>query len=86
MFFRTKDQLCRVDDPTKDKLSKGYNFRYANHYYLPDTENVGQFKEYRDLYKVYGIRMIFLVSGTAGKFDVVPLLINIGSGLALLGV
>eukprot|EP01116_Phalansterium_solitarium_P001440 TRINITY_DN11237_c0_g1_i2.p1 TRINITY_DN11237_c0_g1~~TRINITY_DN11237_c0_g1_i2.p1 ORF type:complete len:425 (-),score=130.85 TRINITY_DN11237_c0_g1_i2:222-1496(-) len=62
----------------------GYNFRYASYYWLAAAD--GQLVEYRDLLKVFGIRFIFLVSGQAGKFDFVPLLINIGSGLALLSI
>lgn len=34
--------------------------------------------EYRDLYKVYGVRFIFLTSGIGRKFNIVPLFINIG--------
>jgi hypothetical protein len=41
---------------------------------------------YRDLFKAYGIRFIIKVTGRAGKFDVVPLLLNIGSGVGLLAV
>jgi hypothetical protein len=78
--------FVRVDDPKKDTFSKGYNFRYANYYYLPDPNNPNQFSEHRDLFKVYGIRFIFLLTGQGGKFDIVPLIINIGSGLALLTV
>ena len=60
------------------------------------------FTEYRDLYKVYGVRFLFLLNGQGGKFDIVPLLgllqkkikrkkviffiVNIGSGLALLAI
>jgi len=41
---------------------------------------------YRDLFKAYGIRFIIKVSGEAGKFAVVPLLLNIGSGVGLLAI
>ncbi|XP_046564647.1 P2X purinoceptor 4-like isoform X2 [Haliotis rubra] len=61
------------------KVSKGYNFRYAEHYM---EENVRK----RTLVKAYGIRFILTVQGRAGKFNVVPLLLNIGSGLALLSI
>lgn len=40
----------------------------------------------RTLYKAYGILFIVNVMGRAGKFNVVPLLMNVGSGLALLSV
>lgn len=65
----------RIDNSRVKSFSSGFNFRYANYYYLPEgTEWV----EHRDLYKVFGIRFIFLISGKAGKFDIIPLLINIG--------
>ena len=54
-------------------------YRYANFY----SEN-GKAK--RDLFKAYGIRYVVKVTGRAGKFSVVPLLLNIGSGLGLLAV
>ncbi|XP_016157816.1 PREDICTED: P2X purinoceptor 4 isoform X3 [Ficedula albicollis] len=40
----------------------------------------------RTLVKAYGIRFDIMVFGKAGKFDVIPTMINIGSGLALFGV
>jgi hypothetical protein len=40
----------------------------------------------RDLIKAYGIRFIIKVTGRAGKFSIVPLLLNIGSGIGLLAV
>lgn len=39
---------------------------------------------FRILHKAYGIRFIISVTGTAGKFNLVPLLLTIGSGLGLL--
>eukprot|EP00049_Salpingoeca_infusionum_P019295 m.361227 g.361227 ORF g.361227 m.361227 type:complete len:431 (+) comp19430_c0_seq1:93-1385(+) len=65
-------------DTKSDPLSKGYNFRFAKY-------SVEQ-NPTRDLYKVYGLRFIFVISGTAGKFDFVPLLVTFGSGLGLLGL
>ncbi|EDV21626.1 uncharacterized protein TRIADDRAFT_59819 [Trichoplax adhaerens] len=43
-------------------------------------------KLHRDLIKAYGIRFVFIIVGRAGRFSVVPLLLNIGSGLALLAI
>ena len=43
-------------------------------------------KLYRDLFKAYGIRFLIKATGTAGKFSVVPLLLNVGSGVGLLAV
>ncbi|XP_074642243.1 P2X purinoceptor 4-like isoform X2 [Tubulanus polymorphus] len=60
-------------------FSTGWNFRYAEHYM-----DLGVQK--RNLVKVFGIRFIVLVQGTAGKFNVIPLLQNVGSGLAILSV
>lgn len=51
-------------------------YRYA-HYYADSL---------RTLYKAYGIKFIVMAQGRGGKFSVVPLLLNIGSGLGLLAV
>ncbi|WAR03756.1 P2RX4-like protein [Mya arenaria] len=40
----------------------------------------------RTLFKAYGIKFILTLQGRAGKFSIVPLVLNIGSGLALLSV
>ena len=40
----------------------------------------------RVLVKAYGLRFIVVVNGKAGKFNLVPLLITIGSGLGLLTI
>lgn len=67
--------FTRLDDPNA-KLAPGWNFRYANYY------NDSQ----RTLYKVYGIKFSIIVQGQAGKFFIVPLLLNVGAGLGLLAV
>jgi len=41
---------------------------------------------YRELVKAFGIRFIIKVSGTAGRFGIIPLLLNIGSGIGLLAI
>ncbi|PIO41052.1 hypothetical protein AB205_0158850 [Aquarana catesbeiana] len=41
--------------------------------------------DYRTLIKAYGIRFDIMVNGKAGKFNIIPTIINIGSGLALMG-
>ncbi|XP_059719562.1 P2X purinoceptor 4 isoform X1 [Haemorhous mexicanus] len=61
-------------------VSPGYNFRFAKYYKNSDGT------ESRTLVKAYGIRFDIIVFGKAGKFDVIPTMINIGSGLALFGV
>ena len=40
----------------------------------------------RDLIKAYGLRFIIKVTGKAGKFSLVPLLLNLGSGVGLLAI
>lgn len=54
-------------------------YRYANYYENNNTA-------LRDLYKAYGIRFIVRVTGKAGKFNIIPLLLNIGSGIGLLAI
>nr|XP_009665080.1 PREDICTED: P2X purinoceptor 4 [Struthio camelus australis] len=61
-------------------VSPGYNFRFAKYY--KDQNGI----ESRTLAKAYGIRFDIIVFGKAGKFDIIPTMINIGSGLALFGV
>jgi len=63
----------------KRGLFHGGYTRYASTY-----ERDG--KLYRDLVKAFGIRFIIKVTGTAGKFSVIPLLLNIGSGIGLLAI
>lgn len=71
----------RLDTRDADhNVSPGYNFRFARYY----RDLAGQ--EQRTLIKAYGIRFDVIVFGKAGKFDVIPTMINVGSGLALLGV
>jgi len=80
--------FARID--AVSALSPGFNFRYVDHYWMPDpTVTDGPLpghRQYRDLLKVYGIRTIYVINGTGAKFDIVPLILNLASGLALLGV
>lgn len=71
-------QLTEDLNATKS-ISKGFNFRVARKY-------VEQGREQRDLSKVYGIQILVSVSGTAGRFGIVPLLVNFGAGMGLMGV
>ncbi|KAG8450403.1 hypothetical protein GDO86_002891, partial [Hymenochirus boettgeri] len=72
--------FTRLDNKFKEKsASSGYNFRFAKYY--RDAEG----KDYRTLIKAYGIRFDIMVNGKAGKFNIIPTIINIGSGLALMG-
>ncbi|XP_052248401.1 P2X purinoceptor 4-like isoform X3 [Dreissena polymorpha] len=64
---------------TNDTASPGYNFRFARYFLDNGTE-------IRTLFKAYGIKFILTLQGQAGKFNLKPLIINIGSGLAILGI
>lgn len=69
-----KYSFRRLDE--NSPISPGLNFRYAHFY--GDSE--------RTLYKAYGIKFILMIQGRGGKFSIVPLLLNVGSGLGLLAV
>ncbi|XP_076867765.1 P2X purinoceptor 5-like isoform X2 [Brachyhypopomus gauderio] len=71
-------RLDALKDST-NTVAAGYNFRFVRYY--RDTE--GQTSRF--LYKVYGIRFKVMVNGQAGKFSIVPTVVKIGSGLALMG-
>ncbi|XP_062887830.1 P2X purinoceptor 1 [Mobula hypostoma] len=64
---------------TKDQVSVGFNFRYAKYYVENGTET-------RDLYKVFGIRFDVMVHGKAGKFNIIPTMTTVGSGIGVFGV
>jgi len=74
-YCRPTYNFRRADDPDT-KISPGWNFRYANYH----EENR------RTLFKAYGIRFIIDVRGQAGKFDILPTMLNVGSGFALFGL
>nr|CDS27370.1 p2X purinoceptor 4 [Hymenolepis microstoma] len=59
--------------------NSGFNFRYALRYRENGTI-------YRDLVKTFGFRFSIFVHGRAGRFSIIPLLLNLGSGLALLSI
>uniref|UniRef100_UPI00358E7C71 P2X purinoceptor 4-like isoform X1 n=1 Tax=Myxine glutinosa TaxID=7769 RepID=UPI00358E7C71 len=66
----------RLDNPSRQStISPGYNFRYAIYH----NQNE------RTLIKAYGIRFEIQVYGKARKFGIVPTVLNIASGIALLG-
>ncbi|XP_019401298.1 PREDICTED: P2X purinoceptor 5 isoform X3 [Crocodylus porosus] len=72
--------FTRLDNESGEKsISSGYNFRFAKYY--KNTNGV----EFRTLIKAYGIRFDVMVNGKAGKFNIIPTIINVGSGLALMG-
>uniref|UniRef100_A0A8C4HE32 P2X purinoceptor n=1 Tax=Dicentrarchus labrax TaxID=13489 RepID=A0A8C4HE32_DICLA len=72
--------FTRLDMNLNNSVTSGYNFRYTRYYKDQNGE------PYRSLYKVYGIRFDIMINGQAGKFNIVPTIIAIGSGVALLGV
>uniref|UniRef100_G3QA51 P2X purinoceptor n=1 Tax=Gasterosteus aculeatus aculeatus TaxID=481459 RepID=G3QA51_GASAC len=71
--------FSRLDMNLNNSVTSGYNFRYARYYKDQNGET------FRTLYKVYGIRFDIMINGQAGKFNIVPTIIAIGSGIALLG-
>jgi len=73
-------RFSRIDDPSSN-FSTGFNFRMA---YKSTTG--ASFEETRELYKYLGIRIIFNLYGTAGKFNVIPLLLTLGAGVGLLSI
>ncbi|XP_063070199.1 P2X purinoceptor 3-like isoform X2 [Engraulis encrasicolus] len=58
----------------QNNLSKGFNFRFAK-YYRTTLQNTTIDSRY--LYKAFAINFHVMVSGKAGKFDIIPTLINI---------
>ncbi|KAK4469357.1 hypothetical protein MN116_006917 [Schistosoma mekongi] len=68
----------RLDD-FQSHIAKGWNFRMSQHYI-----DCGLRK--RNLIKAYGIQFFITVYGTGGKFNILTFSMNLGSGLALLGI
>lgn len=66
-------------DTKESNTASGFNFRFANKF-------IDNQKEYRVLYKAFGLRFIINVSGTAGKFSIVPLMLTIGAGFGLMSL
>uniref|UniRef100_A0A4W5MVE2 P2X purinoceptor n=1 Tax=Hucho hucho TaxID=62062 RepID=A0A4W5MVE2_9TELE len=88
---------CDLDrDPSECKPR--YNFTrldinsYFNlpHFWYSHNRHARYYKNesgevYRTQFKVYGIRINIMVHGKAGKFCIIPTIINTGSGLACIG-
>ncbi|VEL37805.1 unnamed protein product, partial [Protopolystoma xenopodis] len=68
----------RLDD-FDSVVGQGWNFRFSQHY----IEN-GVHK--RNLIKAFGIQFFITVYGKGGKFHLLTFSMNLGSGLALLGI
>ncbi|KAI3371837.1 hypothetical protein L3Q82_006719 [Scortum barcoo] len=76
-----KYSFRRLDNKHPDNnVAPGYNFRFAKYYKSPDGE------ETRTLIKAYGIRFDIIVFGTAGKFGIVPTIVNLGAALSFLSL
>uniref|UniRef100_A0A8C4WUR8 P2X purinoceptor n=1 Tax=Eptatretus burgeri TaxID=7764 RepID=A0A8C4WUR8_EPTBU len=63
-----------------DIQGKGYNFRFARHHTAPNGTDI------RVLIKAYAIRFDIIVSGMAGKFDIIPTVINTAAALTSFGL
>uniref|UniRef100_H3DQJ2 P2X purinoceptor n=2 Tax=Tetraodon nigroviridis TaxID=99883 RepID=H3DQJ2_TETNG len=61
-------------------VSPGYNFRFAKYYKMENGT------DYRTLIKAYAIRFDVLVNGNAGKFNMIPTLINMVAAFTSVGV
>ncbi|XP_072302779.1 P2X purinoceptor 1 isoform X2 [Eucyclogobius newberryi] len=67
------------NETDKARASVGYNFRYARHYFEDKVQK-------RTLLKVFGIRIDIIVQSLGRKFDIIPTLTAIGSGVGIFGV
>ncbi|KAM6911352.1 P2X purinoceptor 1 isoform 2-T2 [Lycodopsis pacificus] len=67
------------DENDTARASVGYNFRYAKHFMEGKIQT-------RTLHKVFGIRLDIIVHSLARKFDIIPTLTAIGSGVGIFGV
>uniref|UniRef100_A0A7N8WQU9 Purinergic receptor P2X, ligand-gated ion channel, 1 n=1 Tax=Mastacembelus armatus TaxID=205130 RepID=A0A7N8WQU9_9TELE len=68
-----------ADETDVTRTSVGYNFRYAKYYMEGKVQK-------RTLFKVFGIRIDIIVQSLARKFDIIPTLTAIGSGVGIFGV
>ncbi|XP_036907722.1 P2X purinoceptor 2 isoform X3 [Sturnira hondurensis] len=66
-------------DPKHIPASSGYNFRFAKYYKINGSTT-------RTLIKAYGIRIDVIVHGQAGKFSLIPTIINLATALTSIGV
>ncbi|XP_062856279.1 P2X purinoceptor 3a [Trichomycterus rosablanca] len=77
---KPKYLFTRLDSTFNDSnISKGFNFRFAKYYKDNGTES-------RTLYKAYAIRFYIIVSGNAGKFSIIPTLINVVAACTSVGL
>ncbi|XP_038148492.1 P2X purinoceptor 3a [Cyprinodon tularosa] len=64
----------------KNKVSKGYNFRFAKYYKALDGT------DFRTLHKAFAVRFEVIVTGTARKFSLIPTVINVMAALTSIGM
>ncbi|KAK0135300.1 P2X purinoceptor 4 [Merluccius polli] len=75
-----KYSFQRLDNNKNKEVAPGYNFRFAKYYKTPEGE------ESRTLIKAYGIRFEVIVIGIAGKFGIIPTIVNLGATLTFLSL
>uniref|UniRef100_A0A8C5B422 P2X purinoceptor n=1 Tax=Gadus morhua TaxID=8049 RepID=A0A8C5B422_GADMO len=73
--------FTRLDAMSQNNsISPGYNFRFAKYYKMDNGT------DYRTLVKAFAIRFDVLVNGNAGKFNMIPTLINMVAAFTSVGV
>ncbi|TSU24181.1 P2X purinoceptor 2 [Bagarius yarrelli] len=66
-------------DLRKTLTSSGYHYRFAKYYYKNGVE-------YRSLINAFGIRLDVIVHGHAGKFSLIPTIINAVTAMTSVGI
>ncbi|RXM93466.1 P2X purinoceptor 2 [Acipenser ruthenus] len=66
-------------DLRKDLISSGYNYRFGKYYSRNGSE-------YRSLVKAFGMRIDVIVHGEAGKFSIIPTIINMVAAMTSVGI
>ncbi|XP_016150908.1 P2X purinoceptor 4-like [Sinocyclocheilus grahami] len=80
-FCIPKYSFSRLDNKNpENNIAPGYNFRFAKYY--KNNKSI----ETRTLIKAFGIRFDVIVFGMAGKFNIVPTIVNLGATLAFLSL
>merc|ERR1712224_771138 len=74
-------KMTRIDNFGGD-FSEGFNYYQTKYYGSPSPDS----SSLRTVLKRYGIKLQVVVSGQAGKFNIVQLSIALGSGLAYLSL
>ena len=70
-----KFEFIRLDDDVVEN-GAGFNYRTASYYHQNGVA-------YRDLDKLWGIRLLFVTEGQGRRFDIVPLVVSFPSLLIL---